>query len=143
MDPSDTQPLLRVLLVEDNLTFAESVKQHISLLNGMLVVGHAVDGPMAIDLVQKLNPDLVLMDISLGGMSGFDIARFLQAPHGQPSIIFLTMHEGKAYRDQAFKMGAKGYVQKDNFVRDLPRLIQQMVADLGVGPSTSLSANIP
>jgi DNA-binding NarL/FixJ family response regulator len=128
MAPSDTPSLLRVLLVEDNLIFAESVKQHLSLLSGISVVGHAVDGPTAIDCVQKLHPDLILMDISLGAMSGFDIANFLQSPRGQQAIIFLTMHEAKAYREKAFKVGAKGYVQKDNFVRDLPPLIAQIVA---------------
>jgi CheY-like chemotaxis protein len=73
-------------------------------------------------------PDLMLLDISLGGMSGFDVARNIAALDQPPAFIFLTMHDQLAYREKAQKLGALGFVLKDHFVDDLPPILDYLLA---------------
>ena len=124
--PQSYQPL-RILLVEDNQTFATSVKDFLALVNGVTVVGHATDGPQAISKILQEHPQLVLMDIGLPGMNGFEIASLILDLKTPPIVIFLSMHDGEAYRSKARKLGADGFISKSNFATDLFPLIDQLV----------------
>jgi len=117
----------KILLVDDNQTFAASVKQFLSILQGAAVVGHATNGMDALELAATLTPDLILLDIGLPDMSGLDIAKALQAWPSPPKVIFLTMHNNQAYRDAAEKVGAAGFVSKANFVSQLFPMIEDLV----------------
>lgn len=118
---------LKVLLVEDNQIFATAVKDFLSLVNGVQVVGHATDGPQAITQTLQLHPQLILMDVGLHGMNGFEIASLVLGLECPPVVIFLSMHDGEAYRSKAKKMGADGFVSKTNFATDLFPLIDQLI----------------
>ncbi len=125
----DSQPIaatgpLSILLVEDNPVFAKAVQQYLGLIGGLRVVGHALNGPQAIALTLEHHPDLLLLDISLGGMTGFDVAHSFAAMKNAPKIVFLTMHDQLAYRAQAQALGALAYVLKDNFVQDFPCILE-------------------
>jgi DNA-binding NarL/FixJ family response regulator len=118
---------LEILLVEDNLTFATAVKDFLTLVNGVKLVGHATDGPQAISKTMQLHPQLILMDIGLHGMNGFEIASLVLDLAQPPVVIFLSMHDGDAYRNKAKKMGADGFVSKTNFATDLFPLIDKLI----------------
>ena len=118
---------LRVLLVEDNLTFATAVKDFLRLVNGVEVVGHATDGPQAISKTLQLSPQLILMDVGLHGMNGFEIASLVLDLESPPVVVFLSMHDGEAYRTKARKLGADGFVSKTNFATDLFPLIDRLI----------------
>jgi DNA-binding NarL/FixJ family response regulator len=117
----------KILLVDDNQTFAASVKQFLQILHGATVVGHATNGLEALEQARALEPDLILMDIGLPDMSGLDIARTLQTWSAPPKVIFLTMHNNQPYRDAAQKAGAAGFVSKANFVSQLFPMIEELV----------------
>lgn len=119
---------LSIVLVEDNPTFAQAVRQFLSLLSRCEVVAHAASGPQAIALTLNHQPDLLLLDISLGGMSGFDIAKQMATLTRAPALVFLTMHDQPAYREQARALGALGFVLKDHFVEDLPPVLDHLMA---------------
>jgi len=118
---------LEILLVEDNFVFATAVKDFLSLVNGVKLVGHATNGPQAISQILKLHPQLVLMDIGLHGMNGFEIASLVLDLARPPTVIFLSMHDGDAYRSKAKKLGADGFVSKTNFASDLFPLIDKLI----------------
>ncbi len=118
---------LEILLVEDNFVFATAVKDFLSLVNGVKLVGHAINGPQAISQILKLHPQLVLMDIGLHGMNGFEIASLVLDLARPPTVIFLSMHDGEAYRSKAKKLGADGFVSKSNFASDLFPLIDKLI----------------
>jgi DNA-binding NarL/FixJ family response regulator len=118
---------LTVLLVEDNQTFATAVKDFLRLVNGVEVVGHATDGPDAISKTLQLHPQLILMDVGLHGMNGFEIASLVLDLKKPPVVIFLSMHDGEAYRNKAKRMGADGFVSKTNFATDLFPLIDRLI----------------
>jgi DNA-binding NarL/FixJ family response regulator len=118
---------LEILLVEDNQTFATAVKDFLTLVNGVKLVGHATDGPQAIAQTMDLHPQLILMDIGLHGMNGFEVASLVLDLAKPPLVIFLSMHDGEAYRNKAKKMGADGFVSKTNFATDLFPLIDRLI----------------
>ena len=118
---------LRVLLVEDNQTFATAVKDFLRLVKGVEVVGHATDGPQAISKTLQLRPQLILMDVGLHGMNGFEVASLVLDLESPPVVIFLSMHDGEAYRSKAKKLGADGFVSKTNFATDLFALLDRLI----------------
>jgi DNA-binding NarL/FixJ family response regulator len=118
---------LEIMLVEDNANFAESVKEFIAQVKGVRLVAHATSGPDAIGSYLRHLPHLVLMDISLGGMSGFDIAKHILSLNQPPVLVFLSMHDTQPYREKAKRLGADGFISKSNFVADLFPLIDQLI----------------
>lgn len=82
------------------------------LMRGYEVVGEAANGQEAVAAVKRLSPDVVLMDVSMPVMNGFEAARAILEHRPEVHIIFVSMHTGAAYADEAFRIGAKGYVLK-------------------------------
>jgi DNA-binding NarL/FixJ family response regulator len=135
MSPTPYSAPLTLLLVEDNANFAASVKGYLAAMEHISVVGHAVDAPQAVARVIEFHPDLVLLDIALGHGNGFDVARCLSTLEHAPAVIFLTMHDQLAYRNQASALGALALVGKDRFVQDLTPLLHTLVARHKAGES--------
>jgi DNA-binding NarL/FixJ family response regulator len=110
---------LRILLVDDNLTFLGSVKKSLSLLPDAQVVAEAHDGNQALEMAQRLQPDLMLLDIVMPGPNGLEVAKTMQTWPKAPLVLFLSMHDNESYRCAAIALGALGLVGKANFVNDL------------------------
>jgi DNA-binding NarL/FixJ family response regulator len=125
MATHSTHRPISILLVEDNAMFAGSVKEYLALVPGVMVVGHALNGPQAISKVLELHPDLILMDITLHGMTGFEIADLVLGLERAPKVIFLSMHDDDAYRAKAKKLGASGFVSKSDFPAALMPILEQ------------------
>jgi DNA-binding NarL/FixJ family response regulator len=135
---------LKVLLADDNASFAAAVKQFLHLLPGTDVVGHARNGDEALALVDRMRPDVLLLDIGMPGKNGFEVARSLRAHadvgsdvRGQPPmphIVFLSLNDGPAYRGMARELGVTHFVGKADFVAELPPLIQDLCAAHGCAP---------
>lgn len=115
---------IRVLLADDNPTFLAAVRQFLSALPVTEVAGEAHNGREAMELAAQLQPDLVLLDIGMPEMNGLEAARRMQQWQSPPFIVFLSMHNGQAYRDAALQVGAAGFISKADFVDELPRMIE-------------------
>ena len=104
---------MRILLVDDHEFFIEGLR---ILLEGsnldVTVVGQAYDGKEAIDLVKIFNPDLVIMDISMPEMDGFEATERILADHPNIMILGLSMYPYKKYAQEMLRLGARGYVVK-------------------------------
>lgn len=121
---------LRILLVDDNLTFMTAVSQCLALLPNTEVVGQVTSGAEALVQVKALHPDLVLLDIVMPHMTGLEVAAQLRTwPHA-PHILFLSLHDNDSYRTAARELGAVSLVGKANFVVDLIPIITQLAATM-------------
>jgi PAS domain S-box-containing protein len=100
----------RVLIGDDHPLFAAGVAK---LLEDLCeVVGTAGDGLALVKAAERLSPDLILLDISMPVMNGFDAARQIRKSVPGTKLLFLTTHSNAAYADEAFKSGANGYLVK-------------------------------
>lgn len=119
---------LQILLVDNNLTFLASVKNSLKLVPNTTLLGEAHNGFEAIALAQSLQPDLVLMDIVMPGMSGLEVAKAMQAWPRAPRVLFLSMHDNASYHLAAAALGSLGLVSKTNFVTELLPILVDLVA---------------
>lgn len=104
--------LIRVALIDDHPIFRSGVRGLLGETAGIEVVGEASDGRHALDLIQRTLPDVVVMDITMTGMSGLAVARALRDTGSEVHVIFLTVNEDLAFVDEALTAGAQGYVLK-------------------------------
>jgi DNA-binding NarL/FixJ family response regulator len=107
----------RVLIVDDNegmLTRAAAV-----LSSGCEVVGTVKDGQSALEAADALHPDVIVLDISMPGMTGFDVARRLRESGCTAAVVFLTVHDDEEFVVRARAVGGLGYVAKPRLAADL------------------------
>jgi CheY-like chemotaxis protein len=105
--------VLRCLIVDDSRRFLDAARGLLEL-EGICVVGVASTGAQALELVEELRPDVVLVDIELGAESGFEIARQLhrQTARGAPGLIMISTHAEQDYHDLIAASPALGFVPK-------------------------------
>jgi len=116
-------PPARVLLVDDNeamLARATAV-----LTPGCEVVGTAMNGPAALTAAQTLKPDVIVLDISMPGMTGLEVAARLRERGSNAAVVFLTVHDEDVFVQAARDAGATGYVVKLRLVSDLMFAVQE------------------
>ncbi len=107
----------RVLIVDDHAVVREGLERIMAKCADLEVVGSAASGEEALDLAASLEPDLVLLDLSLPGMHGLDVLGVLQTLPRPPRVIVLTVHDDDDIVLGAVRGGAQGYVLK-NATRD-------------------------
>jgi two-component system response regulator NreC len=110
---------LKILLAEDHRILREGLKMMIDEQPNMEVVGEADDGIEAWQKTTELQPDVVLMDVSMPRMNGADATRRIRELCPEVKIIALTAHRASAYLSQMLKVGASGYVLKNTAFNEL------------------------
>jgi DNA-binding NarL/FixJ family response regulator len=103
-------PPIRVMLVDDHALVREGIRQILEREPDIVVVGEADRGDVALELLQGLLPDVVLLDVRMPGMSGIEAARRIRADHPTVRILILSAYADFAV--EAFRAGASGYVLK-------------------------------
>lgn len=126
MEKEEIRP--RVVIAEDFVLIQEHMRQ--VLLPDCDVVATAEDGDAALQAVAVHTPDILVMDISLPGLSGFAVAEKLNREHPNVAVIFVTAHSGRDYVERAFEIGVKGYVLKRAMRTELPAAIRDVMAGL-------------
>ena len=112
----------RVLLVDDNQ--AMLARAAAVLAATCDIVGQVEDGAAALDAAATLRPHVIVLDISMPGMSGFDVAARLREAGSRAAIVFLTVHDDVEFVKTAKAAGAIGYVVKQRLVSDLVRAVR-------------------
>ncbi len=102
----------RIVLAEDHTIIREGLRSLLSLDPGFVVVGEASDGREAIECVERLTPDLVLMDLSMPRMDGLQAIRHLKRQCPDTKILVLTVHKNEEYILATFRAGVDGYALK-------------------------------
>lgn len=113
---------MRVLLVDDDQLVSLSLKTILSAQTDIDVVGIGKSGQEAIALYQQEQPDILLMDIRMGELTGLDAAQIILKRYPDALIVFLTTFLDNEYVIQSLKIGARGYILKQNFESIIPSL---------------------
>ena len=125
---SSPQSKIRVLCVDDHRIVREGLAFIIGRQPDMEVVGSASSGKEAVDLFRRLQPDITLMDLQLGAMSGVEAIRAIRQQTPRAQIVVLTMYQGDEDIHRAFQAGAATYLLKDTLSDDLVRVVRQVHA---------------
>jgi CheY-like chemotaxis protein len=127
----------KVLLVDDHRHILDAVAA--SLAEDFDVAAVATDGLEALETASRVNPDVIVLDVSMPGIDGFQTFRALENAGSQTPVVFLSMYDADVYVSEAFLCGGKGFVLKSNIERDLSSaLAQALLGRLFVPSLTSL-----
>ncbi len=125
--PSKRSTPVRVLIADDHLLFAEALEAILGGEAGIEVVGRAANGKEALELATALQPDVVLLDISMPVMDGFEAASAIAKLPRRPAVLMLTGSNATQDVDRARRVGADGYVTKDAIAARLVDAIRSAV----------------
>ena len=115
---------IQVLLAEDHTIVRQGLRSILDGREGIQVVGEAKDGREAVEKAQQLQPDIVLMDLSMPLLSGLEATRQIKSQCPQIKVLVLTMHADEEYVFQILQAGASGYLLKQSAVGELVTAIQ-------------------
>ena len=119
---------LTVLLADDHKLLRSGLKLLLQRNPDMLVVGEAEDGEQTIRLCDQLQPDIVLLDLSMPHMGGIECLQEIKSRYAEAKVIVLTMHEDQNYIKRAMQAGASAYVHKSAADTDLFKAIEAVEA---------------
>jgi two-component system, NarL family, nitrate/nitrite response regulator NarL len=117
---------LRVLIADDHRLFAEALQAILAADERIEVVGQAADGGEAVTLARALEPDVVLMDVSMPVLDGFEATQEIRAESEQTRVLMLTGSNSPADVERSREVGASGYVTKDRIASELVAAIVEV-----------------
>lgn len=132
---------LRLLLVDDHAVVREGLRSLLGTDPRFEIVGEAADGPGAITAVERHHPDVVVMDVSLPGMSGAQLTRRLKEIQPDIKALALTVHEEGGFLRSLMDAGASGYVLKRSAASELLRAIE-VVGEGGTYLDSSIAGQL-
>ena len=130
---------IKIVLADDHPIVRQGLKQMIETDPNLLIVAEAGDGETALELIEKHQPDVAVLDVDMPKMGGFAVVRQLRDRKINVKIVFLTMHGEKEVFQAALDLNVQGYVLKDSAVTDIVASINS-VAENRPFFSSSLSA---
>jgi DNA-binding NarL/FixJ family response regulator len=133
-DSGSVSPLfVRILMADDSPSMLQAARR--ILEPEFEVVGTVDDGEAVLQAAQRLHPDIVILDISMGTLSGLEAARLLTSIGSKAKIVFLTVHKDPEFVEEAFSAGALGYVVKLRLGTDLLVAVREaLVGHIFVSP---------
>ena len=137
--PGKTQT--KILIVDDHPMMREGLRQIIGTESDLVVAGEAENAFQALDLVGKLQPDLVLVDITLPDKSGLELIKDLQAMHPRMPVLVISMHDETLYAERVLRAGGRGYIMKHEGGRKIMQGIRQVLSGQ-ISVSEKMSARI-
>ena len=115
----ETKGRIKVLLAEDHVVVRESIRQSLENESNIDVVGEANNGLEAVEMTRRLNPDVILMDISMPELNGIEATKEIKAFKAGIKILILTAYDYEQYIFSLLEAGAAGYLLKDVSSREL------------------------
>ena len=107
-----------VLIADDHQLLRQALRRAMEDA-GLIVLGEAGDGAEAVQLVDALRPELVIMDVTMPVLGGIEATRRLHAAHPDLPIVILTMHDEEALREEALRAGASAFLSKDSSMQEV------------------------
>lgn len=120
-----------VILADDHQLVREGLRRVLAGAGDIEIVAEAGNGPQVLDLLARHAVRVVVLDLSMPGLSGMELIARVKSEHPQVAILVLTMHAEEQYAIRAFRAGAVGYVTKDSAGDELLRAIRTVAAGRG------------
>jgi two-component system, NarL family, nitrate/nitrite response regulator NarL len=119
VEAAAARPRISVLIADDHHLFAEALEAILATDERIAVIGHARTGHEAVERTRELQPDVVLMDISMPVMDGIEATRAIRDEQPDACVLMLTGSNSRSDVDRARRAGASGYVTKDRIAAEL------------------------
>lgn len=119
---------IRMLLVDDNLDFRKGVSAWLADEPRVEVAGTACSGREALERVGELKPDLVLMDVSMPEIDGFEATRRIKSDREAPLVVLMTFYHSETARQEAWAAGADGFLSKASLTGELLGLVRDLLS---------------
>jgi DNA-binding NarL/FixJ family response regulator len=119
---------IRILLADDHTIVLQGLSRFLQAQEGLEVVGQAKDGQTTVALTRDVNPDIIVMDVSMPGLNGIEATRQIHQENPDVKVIGLSMHASKRYIREMHEAGASGYLLKDCDFDELIEAIQTVAA---------------
>lgn len=134
---------IQVILADDHALVRAGIRALIERIDRIEVVGEAGDGLQALALIEKLGPDLVLLDLTMPGMSGFEVLKETSERFPEVSMIVLSVHDSEEYAFHALRSGAVGFLPKSAASAELEVAIERVLrGEKYVSPSVAPEASL-
>lgn len=115
---------LEVVLADDHQMFRDGIKSVLNEEAGISVVGEVGNGNELMTLLSKSQPDLVITDISMPGISGIEVSKMIKSSYPTVKVLILSMHTNEEFITKAIDIGADGYLPKDTSMKELLEAIR-------------------
>ncbi len=115
---------MKVILADDHHLVRSGIRALLESIGGVSVVAETGDGREALELIQQHRPDVALLDITMPGLNGLEVAARVRESSPRTRVIVLSMHAGETYVAQALSVGVAGYLLKDSAVSDLQAALE-------------------
>ncbi len=119
--------IVKILLADDHKITRQGLRSLLEKQSDMAVVAEAEDGRTAVQMVEELSPDVVIMDVSMPDLNGIEATRQIISRNSKVKIIALSMHSDRLFVSEMLKSGACGYLLKDCAFEELARAIRAVV----------------
>lgn len=116
--------MYKIIIADDHPIFRSGIREVISNLPGMQLMGEAKDGMEAYQMILATQPDIAVLDLEMPLLSGLDVCKKVLSEKHATRFIILTMHKEKHFFSHAMEAGVKGYLLKDNAVEELVKCIE-------------------
>lgn len=120
--------MVRVLIGDDHAIVRQGLKQILADENANFVCGEAENGQMVLDKINKESWDVIILDISMPGISGIEILKEIKKVKSKLPVLVLTMHSEDQFALRAIKAGASGYLTKDSAPEELVKAIKKVLS---------------
>jgi two-component system, NarL family, invasion response regulator UvrY len=117
---------ITILIADDNKYIRETIRFLLSRVDNFMLVGEAESGEEAISLAKKLSPDVILIDINMAPVNGFEATRKILKQSPLTKIIGLSVHKQPSYAKNILQLGAKGYVTKSSPHKEIINAIMEV-----------------
>jgi len=117
----------RIFIVDDHPVFREGLVGLVQRENDLTVCGEADAARHALSALEKLKPDLTLVDISLPGRSGLELIKDIRAIHPESAVLVISMHDETLYAERVLRAGGRGYIMKQEGPQKILRAVRQVL----------------
>jgi DNA-binding NarL/FixJ family response regulator len=120
--------MIKIVLADDHVILRQGLLKLLEEQPGFHVVGETGDGLQAVEMVDKLKPDILIVDMVIPGLNGLEVIRSVRRTNSHLKIIVLSMHANEAYVVESLRYGASAYLLKESSSQELIRAINDVLA---------------